>query len=94
MADIQEMKELQGGIRRICWLAIEDKTEGVPQMMERIVVPRTELRKWVREAGLDNKEALEHVEYEVRIRQSTLKYKYPRADKLWDRSWDKAKDSN
>lgn len=43
---------------------------------------------------MDNKEALEHVEYEVRIRQSTLKYKYPRADKLWDRSWDKAKDSN
>lgn len=42
----------------------------------------------------EDKEALEHVEYEVRIRQSTLKYKYPRADKLWYRSWDKAKDLN
>ena len=63
-------------------------------MMERIVVPRTESRKWVSEAGLEDKEALEHIEYEVRIRQSTLKYKYPRADKLWYRSWDKAKDLN
>ena len=41
---------------------------------------------------MEGKEAFDHVEYEVRIRQSSVKY--PRADKLWNRSWEKVKDSN
>lgn len=60
------------------------------KMMEKMVVPRRESRKWRKEAGLEGKEAFGHVEYEVRTKHSSVKY--PEADKLWDRSSEKEKD--
>lgn len=54
-----------------------------------MVMPRTESRKWGREAGLEGKEAFGQAEYEV-----WTSVKCPGADKLWDKSLEKEKDLN